>query len=173
MYCYVTVRAGGRASLELEERLHASACPQWPRLTSSPQVASVLIVDDFQPFREAVSEILRQRPQLRIVGEASDGLEAVQKAIELMPDLILLDIGLPGIDGLEASKRIHAVVPGAKIIFVSMNGSAVIMRAALSNGATGYVLKADAGSELLTAIEAAFQGRRFVSSGLAGRIPTD
>ncbi len=128
----------------------------------------VLVVDDFQPFRESVSEILRERPDLRIIAEASDGIEAVEKATKLTPDLILLDIGLPGLDGLEAAKRIHAAVPGTKILFVSMNSN-VVVRAALDSGSTGYVFKADAGRELLIAIDAILQGRRFISSGISGR----
>ncbi len=142
---------------------------------ASPQFAPVriLVVDDFKDFRDFVSTRLRHRPDLRIIGEAADGLDAVQKATELTPDLILLDIGLPGLDGLEAATRIHAAVPGTKIVFVSMNSNAVVVRAALDGGPRGYVLKADAGRELLTAIDAVLQGRRFVSSGLDGRENSD
>lgn len=140
---------------------------------ASSMSVRILVVDDFQPFREFVSAALGEKLEYRIVGEASDGLEAVNKAKGLSPDLVLLDIGLPGIDGLEAAKRIHAAVPGTKILFVSMNSNAVLVRVALSNGAKGYVLKTDAGRELVTAIEAVLQGRRFVSSGVADSGQTD
>jgi two-component system NarL family response regulator len=130
-------------------------------------------VDDFQPFRQFVLSTLQERPDWQVICEVADGLEAVQKARELKPDLILLDIGLPHLSGIEAAKQICQVVPGTKILFLSQNNDADVVRAALSNGAQGYVLKADAGKELLPAIEAVLQGERFVSSGLAGRFHAD
>jgi DNA-binding NarL/FixJ family response regulator len=126
----------------------------------------VLIVDDSLLFRRFIHWVLGQKEELRVVGEVSDGLEAVQKAEELQPDLILLDIGLPDLNGLEAAKRIGQVAPSSKILFVTMYSDADIVQAALSNGAMGYVLKSDAGYELLAAIEAALEGKRYVSSGL-------
>jgi DNA-binding NarL/FixJ family response regulator len=104
--------------------------------------------------------------QLQVVGEASDGLEAVRMAGELKPELILLDIGLPRLNGVEAALRISELVPGAKILFVSQDSDAEVVQAALSNGAQGYVLKADAGIELLPAIKATLLGESFVSSGI-------
>jgi DNA-binding NarL/FixJ family response regulator len=91
---------------------------------------------------------------------------AVQKAQELNPDLILLDIGLPNLNGIEAQSRLCRLVPGAKVLFLSQNNDAELLRAALSNGARGYVLKVDAGRELLNAIKATLRGERFVSSGI-------
>jgi DNA-binding NarL/FixJ family response regulator len=93
-------------------------------------------------------------------------LEAVQKAEELKPDLILLDIGLPNLNGLEAAKRIRQVAPNAAIIFLTQNSDRDVVRAALSNGALGYVLKADAGRELLAAVVRVLEGDDFVSSGI-------
>ena len=124
----------------------------------------VLVVDDYEPFRRSVCSMLEQSPDFQIVGEASDGLEAVQKAEELNPDLIFLDIGLPELNGIEACHRMSRVVPAAKIIFVTQNNDAETLRAALSNGASGYVLKLDANNELLPAVEAVLQGDRFVST---------
>jgi DNA-binding NarL/FixJ family response regulator len=105
-------------------------------------------------------------PDLQIIGEASEGLEAVQKAEELNPDLILLDIGLPTLNGIEAAHRISRLVPAAKILFVSQENDKDLVAAALSNGAKGYVRKQNANSELLSAVEAVLQGNRFVSEGL-------
>jgi DNA-binding NarL/FixJ family response regulator len=127
---------------------------------------SVLVVEDFKSFRRFICSTLGKRPELQIVGEASDGLQAVQKAEELQPDLILLDIGLPTINGIEAAARISRLVPAAKILFVSQNNDADIVAAVLSNGAKGYVLKENAKTDLLLAVDAVLRGDRFVSRGL-------
>ena len=102
-----------------------------------------------------------------MIGEVSDGLEAVQQAEELQPDLILLDIGLPTLNGIEAARRIRKVSPASRIPFVSENCSADIAEEALSTGASGYVVKSDAGGELLPAVKAVIEGRRFISASLA------
>ena len=126
----------------------------------------ILVVDDFEPWRQQVCSILQTRPELRVVAEIADGLEAVQKAQELKPDLILLDIGLPNLDGLEAANRIRQVAPDTKILFLTQNSDKDMVRAALSTGAQGYVLKTDAGSELLPAVAGVLGGDDFVSSGI-------
>jgi CheY-like chemotaxis protein len=107
---------------------------------------------------------------LHVIGEVSDGLEAVEKAEELQPDLILLDIGLPGLNGIEAARRIRRVAADSKILFVSLESSASVVQTALNLGALGYVLKSEAGRDLLTAVEAAIRGEQFVSSGLSDRV---
>ena len=127
---------------------------------------SVLVVEDYEPFRRFICSTLGKIPELQIVGEASDGLQAVQKAEELQPDLILLDIGLPTLNGIEAACRISRLVPAAKVLFVSQNNDAEVVTAALSNGAKGYVRKENAKKDLLPAIEAVLCGDRFVSRGL-------
>lgn len=124
----------------------------------------VMVVDDFQSFRRFVCANLEQRPELRVVCEVSDGLEAVQKAEELKPDLILLDIGLPTLNGVEAAQRIRLLAPKSKIIFWSLETSADIVQEAMRLGAWGYVFKKDAARHLLMAIDAVLSGRRFVSS---------
>ena len=136
--------------------------------TSAP--VRLLLVDDFAPFRQVIHSMLKKRPELQVVGEASDGLEAVQKAEELQPDLILLDIGLPKQNGIEAARRIRKLAPECKILFVSQESSAEVVQEALSLGAAGYVLKAQAGSELLVAVEAVLQGKQFVSTRLASHL---
>jgi DNA-binding NarL/FixJ family response regulator len=129
-------------------------------------ILRVLVVDDFEPFRKFICLTLTKRPDLQIVGEASDGLEAVQKVEELQPDLIVLDIGLPALNGIEAARRIRKLSPKCKILFVSQESSADVVREALSLGALGYVVKAHAGSDLLDAVEAVCQGRQFVGRAL-------
>ena len=105
---------------------------------------------------------------MRVVAVASDGLEAVLKSQELQPDLILLDIGLPTISGIEAARRIRKVAPKSKILFCSQEGDVDAARMALSEGGHGYVVKSDANNELFTAVEAVMQGKKFVSRRLAG-----
>ena len=99
-----------------------------------------------------LSHIIEDEELGEIVGEAGDGLEAVQKAQELKPDLILLDIGLPSLNGIEVAKRIRQVAPNAGIIFLTLNSDKEMVRAALNTGAQGYVLKTDAGRDLLPAL---------------------
>ncbi len=127
----------------------------------------VLIVDDNEPWRHWVYSELGSQQQLQIVGEASDGLEAVRKARKLKPEIILLDIGLPKLSGLEAARRIAKNTPEAKIVFLTTQNDPDVVKQALSNGATGYVLKVDAKTELLAAIATVLQGRCFVSSRLS------
>jgi DNA-binding NarL/FixJ family response regulator len=128
----------------------------------------VLIVDDYAPWRSFALRTLQTKPELHVVGEASDGLEAVQKAQELHPDLILLDIGLPTLNGIEAARRILEQAPNTKILFVSEQRSSDIAEEALRTGAGGYVIKSKAATELLPAVEAVLQGKQFVSSSLTG-----
>ena len=132
----------------------------------------VLVVDDYEPFRRFLRSTLGKRPGLRLVGEASDGLEAVQKAEKLQPDLIVLDIGLPTLNGIEVARRIRKFSPNSKILFVSQDFSADVVQEALSLGALGYVLKTHAARELLTAVEVVCQGNQFVSFGLSGHSST-
>jgi DNA-binding NarL/FixJ family response regulator len=133
----------------------------------------VLVVEDNEPFRRFVCSTLGKRPELHIVCEVSDGLEAVQRAEELHPDLIVLDIGLPSLNGIEAARQIRKLSPESKILFLSQETSTDLVQEALGLGAMGYVAKASAGSDLLAAVEAVSQGGRFVSAGLASHVPAD
>jgi DNA-binding NarL/FixJ family response regulator len=130
----------------------------------------VLVVEDHPLWRRYLSSALQRTPQWQIVGEASDGPEAVESAQELNPDLILMDVGLPTLNGLQAARRILAENPGSRILFVSQNLSWDVAEAAIATGARGYVVKSDAGRELLPAMDAVVGGRRFMSARLAGRI---
>ena len=108
------------------------------------------------------------RPELQVICEASDGPEAVLKAEELKPDLIVLDIGLPKLNGIEAARRIRQLSPSSKIVFLSLHNSPDVVQGALSTGAQGYVRKTDAQSELLPAVDAVLRDKQFVSSSLKG-----
>jgi two-component system response regulator NreC len=123
----------------------------------------VLVVEDFEPFRQLIRTLLEKDPRFQIVAEASDGLDAVQKATELKPHLILLDIGLPLMNGLDAARLIHNLAPDSKILFVTQEGSADIAQEAFRLGASGYVLKMRVSSDLLIAADAVLQGKQFVS----------
>jgi DNA-binding NarL/FixJ family response regulator len=129
----------------------------------------VVIVDDFEPFRGFVRALLRKMPELEVICELADGLAAVQKAEELNPDLILLDIGLPTLNGIEAARQITKLVPRAKIIFLSQESSDDVVQEALSLGALGYVVKPLAASELLPAVKAVLEGTQFVSGRVTGQ----
>ena len=122
----------------------------------------ILLVDDFQPWRLKIRSMAEQRRDWQFVGEASDGLEAVQKAAELRPDLILLDIGLPVLNGIEAARQILKFSPAPKILFVTQETSSGMARAALATGAMGYLSKMDAGRELFTAVDAVLRGELYV-----------
>jgi DNA-binding NarL/FixJ family response regulator len=128
----------------------------------------ILLGDDFEAWRRFYCSTLQKQSEFQVVGEVSDGLEAVHQARQLQPDLILLDIGIPTLNGIEAARRIREVSAASKIIFVSENRSADIVEEALSTGAGGYVVKSDAGRELLSAVNAVLEGKRFVSDSLAG-----
>ena len=126
----------------------------------------VLVVDDNESFRRFVRATLSRRPGLQIISEASDGLEAVQSAQELQPALIVLDIGLPGLNGIEAARRIRKLSPDSTILFLSQETSADIVQEALYLGALGFVTKAHAAGDLLAAVEAVLRKQQFVSSAL-------
>jgi DNA-binding NarL/FixJ family response regulator len=131
----------------------------------------ILVVDDHEQWRRFICSTLATQPQFQIIGTVSDGLEAVQKAKELLPELIVLDIGLPGLNGIEAARRIRESSPEIKVLLVSENRLPEIAESAFRLGALGYVLKSHAEAELLPAMDAVLQGKRFVSAHLTGSLP--
>ena len=128
----------------------------------------VLVVEDSENFRKFICSTLAER--MKIVGEETDGLQALQKAGKLRPDLILLDIGLPSLNGIEVARQILKLSPKSKILFVSQESSVDVVREALGTGAHGYVVKIDAGSELLIGVSAVLRGDQFVSRRFAGQV---
>ena len=131
-------------------------------------VVRVFVVDDVEDWRRWIASMLRTEP-FKIIGEASNGLEAVYLVAQMQPTVVLLDIGLPKLNGIEAGVRIRRVAPDAKIVFVSQEFDPDIIRAALQLGAWGYVLKSDAARELVKAINTVVGGKDFVSRSVSGR----
>jgi DNA-binding NarL/FixJ family response regulator len=133
----------------------------------------ILIADDFKGWRSQVRLLFQARPEWQIIAEAADGLEAIQKAEEFKPDVIVLDIGLPKLNGIEAARQIRQLSPNSKILFLSQNNDLDVVRAALGT-AQGYVYKTDFGSDFLPAIQAVLRGQQqFVSSSVKGYELTD
>lgn len=123
-----------------------------------------LVVDDFEPFRRVITEILQTKLNVLVVGEASDGWQAVRQARILQPDLIVLDIGLPKLNGIEAARRIRDMAPQSKILFVSQESSRDFVDEAFRLGAWGYIHKSALRRELFDALTALLQGERFIGS---------
>ena len=117
-------------------------------------MARVLIVDDYEPWRCLIRTRLVDHNEWEIVGEAEDGPEAVEKARELRPDLILLDIGLPGMNGIEVAKQIFHTCPTSKIVFVTQVDDREVTAAALAAGAQAYLLKENVARELVATVQA-------------------
>jgi DNA-binding NarL/FixJ family response regulator len=123
----------------------------------------ILLVDDHEVFRRYVSSMLKEEANVQIIGEAEDGLEAVKQAKALQPDVILLDIGLPEINGLEAARQIGEIANKVRIIFLTQESSPEVVHEAFELGAWGYITKAQVGAELLPAVEAVSRGERFIN----------
>jgi DNA-binding NarL/FixJ family response regulator len=127
---------------------------------------SILIVDDYQPFRQLVRMALQMRTDFRVIAEAADGMEAVQSARTLQPDVILLDVNLPELSGIQASRQIHRHAPHSKILLLTQESSSSFVSQVFHFGVAGYVHKAYAHGELIPAIDSVLRGIRFVGSGL-------
>jgi DNA-binding NarL/FixJ family response regulator len=126
----------------------------------------VLVVDDFELWQTFVHMRLDKEPNLHVIGVAADGQDAVLKAEELQPNLILLDISLPKLNGLKAARQIGKISPNSRILFLSREEDPDVVLESFSAGGLGYVLKSDAAMDLLAGIESVLLGRRFVSRSL-------
>ena len=133
----------------------------------------VLICDDHTILREGIRMLLNSQPDMHVVGEAMDGREAVEKARALKPDVILMDIAMPSLNGLEATKQIRREDPNARVLVLTMYESDEYVAQMLEAGATGYVLKKVAGSELVSAIHAVYQGEAFLYPSITKRLVQD
>jgi DNA-binding NarL/FixJ family response regulator len=126
----------------------------------------VLLVDDFEPWRSFLRSIVEALPLITIVGEASDGLAAVQAAKDLKPDLVLLDIGLPQLNGLEVAREVLKVSPNCMIFFVTQESAEELLQEAFRLGAQAYIVKENVGVELLPALEAVLRNDSYVGRSL-------
>src|SRR5437867_543573 len=129
---------------------------------------SIVVVDDFAAMRHFLSSLLNQRPGFQVIGQAGDGLDAVRTIAELRPDIVLLDIGLPGISGIEVARRSRSLSPNSTVIILTAQDNPGIVDLAFEAGASAYVLKADAVTELLSAIDAILAGKKYCSKGIKG-----
>lgn len=125
----------------------------------------VLLTDDYAPWRRHVRTMLEAQPQLEVVGEASSGSEAIEKAKDLKPDIVFLDISLPDLNGFEVTLRIFEDAPQSKVIILSQQIDEDLVRAALGAGASGFLLKTAPPADILSAVEAAMAGKTYVYAG--------
>jgi len=137
-------------------------------VTERVSIPCVLVVEDYARWRDTMCSMVKGCVDCQLLSEAEDGIEAVQRAIELKPQLILLDLDLPRLNGIEAARQIMQFSPTSVILFVSMNNCADVVWEALSTGAKGYLLKIDAGNELWPAIEAVLHNKQYLSRSLLG-----
>ena len=132
--------------------------------------ARVLLADDHVLFREGLAGIIGNQPDMQVVGEASDGLDAVVNAEEVKPDLILMDVQRPGMDGIEAARQVKQVLPETIIVMLTVRSDDELLFEALKNGAQGYLLKEIRSQELLEMLRGALRGEAAISPTLAGRV---
>lgn len=130
----------------------------------------VLVADDHAVLRAGLRMLIGAQPDMEVVGEAADGDEAVQKALELRPDVALIDITMPGIGGMKAIERVRQGCPKTRVLVLTMHEVPAYLRLALAAGASGYVVKSAADSELLSAIRSVYRGRTVLDPGLAALV---
>jgi len=136
-------------------------------------MTTILLADDHSVLRAGLKLLLESQPDLRVVGEASSGVEALELAARLQPDLLLLDLSMPQLGGLDALPALRKNAPAAKILILTMHDDPQYLRSALKNGASGYVLKKAADSELISAIRVVLRGEMYVHPSLTRTLIED
>lgn len=131
----------------------------------------ILVADDHEVVRRGVRVVVESRPGWSICDEAVDGREAVEKAVRLRPDVVILDVGMPGLNGLEATRLIRKEAPETEVLILTMHESEQLVQEVTAAGARGYVLKSDAGRQLIVALEALGRHRTFFTSAVAKLAP--
>ena len=129
---------------------------------------NLLLVDDHRLMRDGVRALLEQEPDLHVVGEAADGRSAVELAEKLRPDLVLMDITMPGLSGVEATRRLQSTLPRTRVLGLSMNADRRYVQAMFEAGAWGYMLKSAASEELIRAVRSVAADQKYVSPAIAG-----
>ncbi len=127
----------------------------------------LLICDDHTIVREGLKRLLDEEEGVEVIGEAMDGRDAVAKALDLMPDIVLMDLSMPGLHGLEATRQVVKRLPKAKVLILSMHKNEAYVLQALQAGASGYILKDSASEEVVTAIRAASRGDSYLSPAIS------
>lgn len=130
-------------------------------------IARVLVADAFKPWREVICNLLENELNLLILHSSSNGTDAVRQAAHHRPDLVILDVDLPGLNGIEVARQISQLSPNSKLLFLTMNVDPDVVRAAFDAGAHGYVLKTDAAKDLLVAVPQVSTGKRFISAAIS------
>jgi len=133
----------------------------------------IFLADDHSLVRRGVRTLLGVRSDWQVCGEASDGRETLEKVNELKPDLLILDLNMPELNGLEVTRRVRKTCPQVEVLVLTVQDSEQVMRQVLEAGARGYILKSDAGSQLLTAVEAVRRHRPFLSSQVSHMLHGD
>jgi two-component system, NarL family, response regulator NreC len=133
----------------------------------------ILLVEDHSLVRSGIRALLESNPDVKVVGEAGDGREAVELCKTLQPEVVLMDVAMPGLNGVEATRQLNSAQPEIRVVMLSMYGDRQYVLEAIKAGAAGYLLKSAAHSELLTAIHSVVQGRRYLSPPLAEMVMDD
>lgn len=133
-------------------------------------VINVLLADDHGVLRDGVQRLLEANADIKVVATVEDGRAAVERAVELSPDVAVMDVSMPGLNGLEATRRIADQAPATGVLILSMHSSAEVIREALAAGARGYLLKESAGDEVVKAVRMVAAGRRFLGESVADKV---
>ena len=139
-------------------------------LSTATKVARVLIADDQTLFRSGLARLLDEDPRVDVVGQAADGVEAVKQAVKLKPDVVLMDLKMPNMDGIEASRQIRAQVPEVKILILTTFEADNHVIQALEAGVSGYVLKDSVSEAIITSIQAVLSGEKVMAGAVANRV---